>query len=382
MAPVIVEALELVHLELPFRRPFVHASRTRERGDTILVRLTTSDGLVGHGGILPRRYVTGETIGSILGENGRPGEAARLAEHVVGRSFPDASALVGWIDARYPRFGSGTALFGGVELALWNALCRTVDVDFAPVLGPPRRRPAGRCVTLGLEVPTAGLRRAAIDVRLKGATVVKLKLGLPDDVERLRSLDRWLGGRTPLRVDANGRYDVERAEALLSACAGATALQSFEEPFGGADEGADGGAAEARRELHARHGIDFVADESLCSLDDARALVERGAFQGFNLRVGKLGGLVPTCRVRDFAARHRIALVAGSMVGESGVLTQASELLLSRSAELDYVEGLGQNARLLEIDPVTRLDGPGPMRGFAFDREACAHLVRRSVTFD
>ena len=377
---MIVESLEFVHLELPFRRPFAHASRTRTSGDTVLVRLTTRDGLAGHGEILPRRYVTGETIGAILGEDGREGEAARLADLVVGRRFADAPALVGWIEARYPAFESATALFGGVELALWNALCRTVDVDFGPVLGPPRDRPVGRCVTLGLELSAEGLRRAAIGARLGGATVAKLKLGRPDDVERLRALDGWLGGRTPIRVDANGRYDAGRAEALLSACAGTTALESFEDPFGDVD--GDGDATEAQRRLHARFGVGFVADESLRCLSDARRIVERGAFQAVNLRVGKLGGLYPTRLVRDLAARGGLALVAGSMVGESGVLTQASELLLSRSAGLDYVEGLGQNVRFLEVDPVTRLDGPGPMRAFAFDREACAPLVRRSVTFD
>ena len=398
---MIIESIELLHLALPFRRRFVHAARSRAHGDTVLVRLGTAGGAVCFGEILPRPYVTGETVGAVLSRDAS-GATARLASRVLGHRFPDQDALTRWIDAHHSDFEAHTALFGGVELALWNALGLEEGVDLDRLLGPPRRRAPGRCTTLGLEIPTGELRRHAVGARLAGATVAKLKVGLPDDVERLLALDRALGGRTPLRVDANGRYDPARAEALLSACAGTTALESFEEPFpraGAGDEPAKGSAkgsagdarvraetdeaaVEACRTLHARFGVDFVADESLCSLADARRLAREGAFQVFNLRVGKLGGLYPTRLVRDFAARCGIGAVGGSMVGESGVLTQAGELLLARSETLDYVEGLGQNARLLETDPVERLDGSGPLRAFRLKPGVEGAMMRASVRFD
>jgi len=65
------------------------------------------------------------------------------------------------------------------------------------------------------------------------------------------------------------------------------------------------------------------------------------------------------------------------MVGETGILTQASEVLLSRSTEFDYVEGLGQNRRFLTLDPVEKIESAGPLHTFKLKDEA-AELVQWS----
>lgn len=305
-------------------------------------------------------------------------QAETLAQAVCGQSFTNHADVVSWITSRLSEFDAHPALFGGVELALWNLACQTIDIPFDTLLGPVYERTLGRCVTVGFDTSTRDLRRTAIDARLKGATVIKLKIGLEDDIDRVHQLDAHLKGKLPLRLDANALYELNQLETLLDACAGMDTLHSIEEPFNLRTRPE---LADELRSLHTSYGVAFMADESVCSLSEAKRWCAEGCFQMINLRVGKHGGLLASVAVRNLATEQGLGLVSGSMVGETGVLTQASELLLSRSTQFHYVEGLGQNTDFLTIDPVDRVGGEGAMKALRFNSDQCSDLIVKRISF-
>ena len=51
-------------------RSFEHAAASRSRAEAVVVRAEFSDGLVGWGETLPRPYVTGETLESVVADLG------------------------------------------------------------------------------------------------------------------------------------------------------------------------------------------------------------------------------------------------------------------------------------------------------------------------
>ena len=59
-------AVEAIPLSIPVRRPFGFASGRMTSADHVIVRITTDDGLVGHGEAPPRPYTYGETAASIV----------------------------------------------------------------------------------------------------------------------------------------------------------------------------------------------------------------------------------------------------------------------------------------------------------------------------
>jgi len=369
---MIFQSVEFIRLQLPFNNGFEHARAARAVGDSILVKLTTDSGVHGWGEILPRAYVTGETVDAILDE--ASSEAVELARSLSSLHIVNQGELEHWIDQQLPRYQYHTALFGGVEMAMWDALNQSHGVDWDQAIGPVNQRPLGRCVTIGFDAATEKLRARAIDATLKKATVVKLKIGLDDDIDRIKLLDKHLNGKVPIRVDANGLLDVDRVKLLLQACAGSTALQSIEQPFSHSDQS----YADTQQSLFSQFNIPFAADESVCSIEDALEWHKNGGFQIYNLRIGKHGGMRATRIIRDHANANGIGLVSGSMVGETGVLTQASELLLTRSTGFDYVEGLGQNRHFLAIDPVERVEVEGPLQSFKMKQQAITELVHSS----
>lgn len=338
-----VKSCELLWLKTPFKQSFSHARAARHSSDRILVLLRTREGATGFGEILARGYVSGETNGRIFKQDG-----PWLASELVGRRFASLDILLDFIKEALFEGIWGTALLGGFELALLNAYAQLQPVNINRLLGPRRVTPPGHCVTLGFECTDDQIRRYVIQAKLSGATVIKVKVGLSNDVERLSHLNSALKGRIPIRLDANGSLGLEQAVELLVHCQ-RLPIQSLEQPFAADDPELE----EKLAELYRYTRVPLMADESLCAPTDLNHWLANRAYQIFNIRVGKCGGLIGSIFVRDAALLSGLGIVAGTMVGESGILNRASELLLTYSESLPYVEGLGQNKSLLLEDPVS-----------------------------
>ena len=362
-----VTSCEILRLRLPFRSAFRHAAAARDASDTVLVVLEDEAGHRGFGEILARRYVTGESSEAIFASG-----APELGAAVVGQRFTTQDALVAFLLNELDGEAWPPALFGGFEAALINLFEQAAVWDPNAVLGPRRVSQPGTCFTFGLETPEQ-LRQRVREARLAGATVVKVKVGGEDDVAGLRLLNECWKGTMPLRLDANGSLSVDRASALLAACAGLP-IESLEQPFAAEDPD----LALKLRDIHARSNVPLVADESVCRLCDARRWAGSGGYQYFNIRVGKCGGLLASRQIMGVARAHGIRLVGGSMVGESAVLRHGSELLLRHTEDLPYVEGLAQNRALLACEPVqlvctetsTNGSSRGPTAVFCMNEEA------------
>ncbi len=338
-----VKRCDILRLHTPFKQSFTHAQSTRSYSDKILVVVTTKEGLQGFGEVLARSYVSGETNDEVYQST-----APELAADLLGREFSDTQQLTDFLRQALASGRWGPAVFGGFELALLNAYAQLHTVDINTMLGPHRSAATGSCFTIGFECKDEQIRRYAIQAKLSGATVVKMKVGLTNDVERLELLNKAFQGKMPIRMDANGCLELEQAIELLQG-ARALPLQSLEQPFAADAPELD----EKLRELYAQTGVPLMADESLCTPEDIAYWLESRAYQIFNIRVGKCGGLLGSVAARDSAQAAGIGVVAGTMVGESGVLNYASELFLQHSDVLDYVEGLGQNKSFLAQDPVS-----------------------------
>jgi len=333
--------VELLALEIPLKRRFAHAAAERRVSRPIVVRLTDDEGRAGLGEIQPRPYVTGETHTEILETTG-----PALARRLLGLGIGGQGELLALAEAELDRAGRALALWGGFEGALRELWSQVESLDLERWIGPRRRSSAGKAMTLGLVDDPRELHRAATAARLAGVQVVKVKVGSDGDRDRLHRLDRLFGGEMPLRLDANGTLELEGALELLESCR-PLPIASLEEPLR-----RDTPELERRlRELHAATGIPLVADESVVTLEDAQRHAREGGYQVFNLRVGKMGGLLGVARIARLAREAEMACVAGTMVGETAILNRASECLLEHSEELEYVEGLGQNRFLLERDP-------------------------------
>ena len=85
--------------------------------------------------------------------------------------------------------------------------------------------------------------------------------------------------------------------------------------------------------------IPVIADESLCTEEDARRLIELKACQIFNIRLSKCGGLGAAARIGRLAEKAGILCQLGCHVGETSILSAAGRHFALTVPHLSYVEG-------------------------------------------
>jgi L-alanine-DL-glutamate epimerase-like enolase superfamily enzyme len=178
--------------------------------------------------------------------------------------------------------------------------------------------------------------------------LLKLKLGGPEDAERMR-LVRRARPEARLLADANEGWveaDLERLLDIAAECA----LETIEQPL---PAGADGRLAAIKRVLP------VTADESVHVAGDLAALRDR--YDGVNLKLDKAGGLTAALAAAHAANAAGFHVMVGSMVATS--LAMAPALLLAGFARWVDLDGPLLLAR--DREPGLRYDSgwvtpPGP----------------------
>lgn len=349
-----IAAVDVLTVELPFRFSFGHALAERSSSTNVVVRVTLDDGSVGYGEGVPRDYVTGETTDGAV-------EALcdRLVPLVLGAGLADADDVPPLLDSVLgvaPDGSLQTAARCALELAVLDAAGRSFGCSVQRWLGER----AAPVVTYDAVLPFSSPKKLvalALLIRVLGVRQVKIKVGV--DLEKeLRSLEllrRLLGPRADIRVDANCGWTADEALDTIARMR-AYAISSIEQPLPGDD--LDGLARVAAEVPEA-----IIVDESLRTIDEARALAERRACDAFNIRVSKCGGLLPSLAIAEVARAHGLFTVVGAQVGESGILSAAGRHAAAAIVSPRYVEGSG--GRLLLREDLTAENVLPGRRGFA-----------------
>jgi len=336
-----VKIVELTayHIRIPLRKPIRHASHTRTETDNVLIRCVLEDQTQGFGEGVPRDYVTGETIDSVLDllkKSDLPSQFEECSDFARAVTLAERLQL-----APVPgdiRGCQGNAARCAVELASLDGCGRC----FGESLGSVTRLLAADCysprawVRYSTAITSAQgfkARMAALAMRLYRFRQLKVKVGIEgqDDPARLRAIRRWGGAKMDLRVDANEAWTpaetVERIRALEP-----YRITSVEQPVAHAEIAC---LADVRKQVP----TPIMLDESLCSRYDAEQAIANGTCDLFNLRLSKCGGFIPSLRLAQLARRHGLYCQLGCQVGETAVLSAAGRHFAASVGELRYVEG-------------------------------------------
>jgi L-alanine-DL-glutamate epimerase-like enolase superfamily enzyme len=334
-----ISSVSLHHLRIPLRVPFAHALKARNETETVIVVVTSSDGISGVGEILPRPYLTGETINSVL-----QSELPPLVQSWLGRSFEHRAGVVAALEQGLRDAGRALATFAGWEMALLDLTGKTFGFSAGDVLGPVLKSDLDTGVVIDFAVSTNALAKRCRLLRIAGRRHIKVKVGQDSDLQRLAIIAGVLGGDFPLRIDANGAWHREQAVAALQRMREFN-ITSVEQPVPATD-------LDGMRHVRKETGLAIVADESLCSFSDGERLIQMGGADCFNIRIAKCGGLLACLRLAKLAFDAGLHCQLGTLVGETGILARAAELLGTRVPGFEFLEGRGQNKRLLREDVV------------------------------
>jgi len=333
--------LELFHLRLSFRGKFSHAVAQRDSTETVIAAALLADGTMGFGEGLPRPYVTGETIDSLLYniENTLVGKLERMEPKTFAELLERVDNLP-FTNEQGKTINSARCC---VELALLDAYGKYFNCGLSGIagwLGYAGFAGGGRMdqVRVSGVLDASEPRRMLHKFRMMwwyGLRDFKLKLGGEHDLENLELLYRRLKkhitiGQASLRVDANGSWDIDTALSMTEELK-RFQVCSLEQPLAREDHS-------HWRILADLGHVPLMADESLVSLQDAEYLIDNDLIDYFNIRISKNGGLLPAIRLAEMAATRGRRYQLGAMVGETAILAAAGRQFLQMVPDISFTE--------------------------------------------
>jgi L-alanine-DL-glutamate epimerase-like enolase superfamily enzyme len=333
-----IVALEAEPLDLPLAEPFEISLGVQHEATNVLVTVETGAGTVGYGEGAPIAPVTGETQAGALAT------AREAAAVVEGEPVADYRRLVTELRSTFPGAVSATL---AAETALLDAFCRERDVPLSALFGgPPTPVETDMTVPIGSAEETARRADDAVDA---GFDHLKIKTGndVAADVERVLAVGEAAPDAT-LKVDANQGWTPKETRALAppGAAAGVD-LELIEQPVAADDVR---GLADVREHVD----VPVAADETVFTPADALRVVEAGAADVLNLKLGKSGPLA----VADIVAIARAAnleCMIGCML-ESSIGIHTAAHVVAGTGAFSYVDL--DSTRLLAEDVVASDDGP------------------------
>ena len=333
--------LQLFQLRLPFKRKFAHAAAQRSSTDTVVAAALLADGTVGYGEGLPRRYVTGETVESVLFNISDT--LARHLEKVEPKTFADLLDLADNLPFTNEQGRIINSARCCVELALLDAYGKYFKsgpaqiagwLGYGVFFGPGSIDKVRVSGVLDGSEPRR-LARTLRRMRWFGLRDFKLKLGCEYDEANLALVGRRLSralqrDKATLRVDANGGWDVDTAVAMSEELA-QWGVYCMEQPLAADDKAHWSVLADLTQ-------VPLMADESLISFEDAEFLAQNDLVDMFNIRISKNGGLLAAMHLAEIASKYSRQIQLGAMVGESGILGAAGRQFLQMVPQVVFTE--------------------------------------------
>ncbi len=309
LGAVAIERARLRVVSLPLVSPFTTSFGTQVERRALLVELH-AQGMVGFGecaaGIDPG--YSSETYRTAM-------EALR--RHVLPSILGRPAAPVAQQAQRWSWVRGHLMAKAAVEMALLDLSGRMAGLSLKEILGGEKERiPSG--VSIGIQ-PSLDATLSAIERYLaQGYQRIKLKCKPGYDVQ-LAAAVRQRFPDTPVMLDANSAYSLDDAPRLREL--DQFHLMMIEQPLGH-DDLIDHGALQEQIETP------ICLDESVESLADLRAALRLGSGRILNIKLGRVGGLLPARQIHDRCRAAGWPVWCGGML-ETGIGRAANLALAS-----------------------------------------------------
>jgi mandelate racemase len=312
-----VRALRVRAVRVPMREPHRTASGVVAESPLVLTDVITNEGAIGHSIIFAYTVAALQPTADLIRNLEPLLQGAPLAPNEIEHK----------LSARFRLLGTqglvGMAL-AAIDMALWDALARSLDVSLARLLGGTEK-PVRAYGAVGFD-GSSGSARVAEDWVRRGFQGIKAKIGYPsveEDLEVIRAIRAAVGNDVAIMVDYNQclipAEAVQRARVLDD-----EGLTWVEEPTLAHDYE---GHALVAREVK----MPIQAGENWWGAQDLRHAIQARASDYVMFDVMKIGGVTGWMRAAALAEVHGIPV-------SNHLWPEISAQLLSVTATAHWLE--------------------------------------------
>ena len=312
-------------VDVPLSAPVqgVHGPTAVQR--SVLVRVTTRDGLEGWGNVDPTpgySRVTGTDIRDTVG---------RLAPSLVGADPFNLHRALALMDRET---AGGFEAKAAIEMALLDLQGRALGLPVHALLGGALTTEVTLNAWIGV-VPPDQAAREAIDWLRRGFRTAKIKIAGAgaEGPARVAAVRAAVGDRMALRVDFNESLTREQAVPVIRQLE-PYGLTLVEQPIERSDIA---GLAAIRQAI----GIPLMADESVTGPASLVEIIRRQAADIVKVKVMKQGGLLRTRHMIESAAAAGLRVVIGHGFGLTISTLAEAAVAATSEAVLPGCEAVG-----------------------------------------
>lgn len=313
-----IKQIDVYSVVLRFQEPLKLAHGTCFESKNIIVKVFTDDEHIGIGEASPAAHESNKTILKAL---------ERIVPHLKDADNLEIGTIIEKIDAVVSGNPSAKA---AIDIALHDILGQRMKKPIFGLLGEFREVETD--LTLSSGKPSE-IAQDAFNAAKAGFKALKLKVGFsPDeDFERIRAVRTSVGPDIALRIDANQGWTVSQAIKMLRKLEPLN-LEFVEQPVKADD-------IKGLREVKQNSPIQVMADESVCSPEDAMRLINIDAVDLINIKLMKCGGIQKAKKIASMAELANIPCMAGCMpestIGITAAVHAAAALSNVKYADLD-----------------------------------------------
>jgi L-alanine-DL-glutamate epimerase-like enolase superfamily enzyme len=299
----------------------------------VVFAVQDDEGVVGYGEAAPLVEYDGVSVERVL-----KALAVHSSEIQAIRELPLVSDVWAACAAADPL----PQALAAVDLALWDLAGRRAGKPEAELLGVAEPEPVLVNATIAAVAPKEAAAEAARAATL-GFTCIKVKVGTPDDRQRLQAVRDAVGPEMLIRVDANGAWTQLDAPERINALARFN-IELFEEPVHG--------LAPIQAVAAAVPSASLAVDETA---RDAIGMLERRACDSVCLKISASGGITGLIHEAQAARDLRYEVyIASTLDGPLGI---AAALQAAAVVKPDRHCGLATLDRFDRPNPLTAVGG-------------------------
>lgn len=322
-----IKKIKTERLQIPLRVRFSQSNNSTHFSDSTIVRVITENGTVGIGECCPRTYVTGENFASVQKD------LLQIQALLSNFCFKELRDVITLITQLLPE-KIGLAALCGLELALLDAWSKENQKSILSALNLKSPKELHYSGVFPLTTPKK-LEKLLHKYQAFDFRDIKLKIDqdLEQNLQKIQLVRQYFGHSIAIRLDVNTCWTLEEALRQIPAFLKA-GVYNFEQIF-------------PKKYIAQMHPIikkfgkkaQLVADEALTSFQQAQQLIEQQAFNQFNLKISKNGGIFNSLKIYELAQKNGIPCQLGAHFGETSILAKAGIILSALAPNIQIREG-------------------------------------------
>jgi len=320
MSVASIQKVEIYKSPIRLKETFVTSLGPLDYAENVIVVITTHNGITGFGECSPFMSINGESMDTafIVGQY--------LAKALLGKNALDIERCSLLMDKT---IFANTSIKSAFDIALYDIASQQAGLPLYQFLSGTNNKKiiTDYTVSIGEAGKMVNDAQKIID---NGFQFIKVKLGesKEKDIERISKIREKIGMDTPIRIDANQGWSVNDAIEILKELDQYN-IQHCEEPI------ARWNFMEMRK-VKEQSPIPVMADESCLDHNDAKRLIDLGACDMFNIKLGKSSGIFKAEKIIALASAAGMTLQLGGFLESRLGFTAASHLALTSDNIIHY----------------------------------------------